>query len=184
MKVEFTDRSAKWQNNGKDIEIFLNGIIFADFDKGENIIFIGTGRNFIASDYYYYSIDGTLIFQYHDSTDIISWGYNQQHEIVIPYKEVVDFYPKQKKILIIYRTSSEKTSITELKIFDLDAKLIFHTKSPEGYAIAYITDVLGNEVRLVCDAIIEENRDSYGRERFNFSLDLNTAKWTKIGLAY
>ena len=109
MRVRYTDQSVKWENNGETIEIHIENIIFADFDKDKNVIFIGVGKNFTASDFYYYSIDGVLIFQYHDSTDIISWGYNQEYELEIPYKETVSFYPNQKLILVIYRTSSKQT---------------------------------------------------------------------------
>lgn len=184
MRVKYTDKSVKWENNGEAIEIHIENIIFADFDKDKNVIFIGVGKNFTASDFYYYSIDGALIFQYYDSTDIISWGYNQKYEIEIPYKETVSFYPNQKLILVIYRISSKQTSVTEIKIFDLYGNLIYQAKSPEGYTMAYVTDVLNNQIKLVCDAVIEENRDSYGRDRFHFLLNLDTGKWTKLGLAY
>lgn len=184
MRVKYTDQSVKWENNGETIEIHIENIIFADFDKDKNVIFIGVGKNFIASDFYYYSIDGLLILQYHESTDIISWGYNKKHEIEIPNKESVSFYPNQKLILVIYRISSEQTSVTEMKILDLYGNLIYQVKSPEGYNMIYVTDVLSNQIKVVCDAVIEENRDSYGRDCFHFLLDLDTGKWTKLGLAY
>ena len=50
--------------------------------------------------------------------------------------------------------------------------------------MVYVTDVLSNQIKVVCDAVIEENRDFYGRDRFHFLLDLDTGKWTKLGLAY
>ena len=158
MRFKYTDQSVKWENNGETIEIHIENIIFADFDKDKNVIFIGVGKNFIASDFYYYSIDGVLILQYHESTDIISWGYNKKHEIEIPNKESVSFYPNQK--------------------------LIYQVKSPEGYTMVYVTDVLSDQIKVVCDVVIEENRDSYGRDCFHFLLDLDTGKWTKLGLAY
>ena len=184
MRVKYTDQSVKWENNGETIEIHIENIIFADFDKDKNVIFIGVGKNFIASDFYYYSIDGLLILQYHESTDIISWSYNKKHEIELPNKESVSFSPNQKLILVIYRISSEQTSVTEMKILDLYGNLIYQAKSPEGYTMVYVTDVLSNQIKVVCDAVIEENRDSYGRDCFNFLLDLDTGKWTKPGLAY
>ena len=58
MRVKYTDQSVKWENNGETIEIHIENIIFVDFDKDKNVIFIGVGKNFIASDFYYYSIDG------------------------------------------------------------------------------------------------------------------------------
>ena len=39
MRVKYTDQNVKWENNGETIEIHIENIIFADFDKDKNVIF-------------------------------------------------------------------------------------------------------------------------------------------------
>lgn len=71
-----------------------------------------------------------------------------------------------------------------MKIFDLDGNLLYSFTSPEGYTMMYVTEIDEKYAKVVCDATIEENVDPYGRDRFNFTLDLQTGQWDKVGLAY
>lgn len=86
--------------------------------------------------------------------------------------------------MIIYRTTENQNAITAMKAFDLNGNLLHLFTSPKGYTILYVTDIEEHSAKVVCDATIEENVDPYGRDRFNFSLDLTTGNWQKLGLAY
>ena len=86
--------------------------------------------------------------------------------------------------MIIYRMTENQNAITAMKAFDLNGNLLHLFTSPKGYTILYVTDIEEHAAKVVCDATIEENVDPYGRDRFNFSLDLTTGNWQKLGLAY
>ncbi|WP_423832017.1 alanine acetyltransferase [Streptococcus equinus] len=184
MNITYNENSVKWEYNGKNIEVTLNNILHAIFRKSKNMVVIEIGQNFIEEFLYYYSLNGKLLMKHNLETGEVTWDYNGKHHLTLPYTETVTFYPERDLILIIYRTAENQNAITALKIFDLNGNLLHSFTSPEGYTILYITDIEGHSAKIVCDATIEENVDPYGRDRFNFSLDLTTGILEKLGLAY
>ena len=184
MKVIYDEISVKWEYCGKNIQVTLDKILHASFRKSKNTIVIETGEGFIEECLYYYSLDGEFLLKNNLETGEVTWYHNGEHQLALPYTETVGFYPEHHLLLIIYRTAEERNAITAMKIFDLDGNLLYSFTSPEGYTMMYVTEIDEKYAKVVCDATIEENVDPYGRDRFNFTLDLQTGQWDKVGLAY
>ena len=184
MEIKIIDNIVKWEYNEKSVEIKIDNVIWSRFRKDKDMIFIKTGKNFIANAYYYYSLSGEPLMKYDLETGEVTWYHNGEHQLALPYTETVGFYPEHHLLLIIYRTAEERNAITAMKIFDLDGNLLYSFTSPEGYTMMYVTEIDEKYAKVVCDATIEENVDPYGRDRFNFTLDLQTGQWDKVGLAY
>lgn len=184
MKVKYNSTNVSWIYDGNSIEVALDKILHASYRENKNIVIVETGIGFIEECIYYYSVQGELLAQQNLETGEIVWGRNSEHQLSLPYTETVGFYPEDNLILVIYRTSEEKIAVTALKVYDLEGNHVNTVESPEGYTMVYITGVDGNIAKIVCDATIVENIDPYGRDRFNFSLDLSSGEWFKIGLAY
>lgn len=184
MEVTRNENSIAWEYEGKHIEVSLDYVRRARFDKSNNTIYIETGEGFYGGMMNYYSLTGHFLARENLETGEFIWQNNGEHQLSIPFTETVGFYPSYELILIIYRRSEEQTAITAMNVYDLNGNLVREFDSPQGYKMYYVTDIENNQARVVCEATIKENYESYGRSSFMFSLDLNTGEWVKTGLAY
>lgn len=184
MEVIYTENSVTWEYAGKHIEVNLDHVQHADFDESQNIIYVKTGESVSAKWIRYYNLNSHFLARENLETGEFIWQNNGEHQLSIPFTETVGFYPNYELILIIYRRSEERTAITAMNVYDLNGNLVRQFDSPQGYRMRYVTDIENNQARVVCDATIKENYESYGRSSFMFSLDLNTGEWVKTGLAY
>lgn len=169
-----------WTNNNDKVSIELKNVYYARYFSTKNIIIAKTRTKIKDISYYYYTIDGTLFLEYHLETGDIKWQTNHQlHGFKI--KNLISVEPNRNNNLLCMISGKNSRKIT---ILTSDGNKLVDKPSPLGYKLVYISDVEINKVKVVCDATIEENVDPYGRDRFNFSLDLTTGIWEKLGLAY
>lgn len=184
MDIEYTPDKATWLYQGQTINVDLKDIIWGSYRRNQNLVVLEIGEGFKTNEYHYYTVDGEFLASYNQKTGKVIWHYQGEHSLEYPSTKNIGFYPKNNLILLIYKKTEGNESVVAMKIFDLDGNLLQSLDSPEGYSILYVNAIEGQSARIVCEAAIEENVDSYGRDRFNFTLDLQNGEWSKGNLAY
>lgn len=91
MEIKIIDNIVKWEYNEKSVEIKIDNVIWSRFRKDKDMIFIKTGKNFIANAYYYYALSGEPLMKYDLETGEVTWYHNGEHQLALPYTETVGF---------------------------------------------------------------------------------------------
>ena len=180
MRIIRENNVISWNDNNNKISIELKDVYYARYFPNKDVIIAKTRTKIKDISYYYYTIDGVLILEYHLETGDIKWQTNNQlYNIKVNNLVSVELDKNNNLLCVISGKNSRK-----ITILTSDGNKLFDKSSPLGYKLVYISEVEINKVSVVCDATIEENVDPYGRDRFNFSLDLTTGNWQKLGFAY
>lgn len=184
MKIIFNENIVSWEYKNSFFEIKASRILHAKYDEAEEMVVVSCGDNFITEEYFYYSMEGEILGKQNVKDETIEWNYDRSHKLIFQFTNNILFSPSNKLIFSIVRQSSDRNSISKLKIYNFYGELIYETNSPVGYTMIYITGISGEKLKIACEAIDRENYDSYGRSRFHFNLNVSTGEWEKSGLAY
>ena len=173
-----TSGSVNWNFNNKEISIEIENAFFASEIKETNLIKIDCGKNFIESKVYYYNFEGNLELSYNLYTFTIEWFFRDvKKRLVIANINQVEFFLQYKRFFVL--SGSEEQKIYGYRI---DGKQLFEVNAPEGFKMLYFTRIK-EQVVIVCDGD-KEQKDAFGRYRYNFFLNIDSGKLTKGDLAY
>ena len=173
------DSTVYWTIDGKPRNATYENIIEARVDKENTCIFISQGEKFIANKVNYLSNLGEIIYSCNDITSELFFGESNK---TLHLRSRIYASRLFKKYNIILVTIGQQRTNQELFGFDMTGNIVFQRKLPEGYVAGYFS-ILNDKPSLICD-LPEVDADKYGRNRFNFRIDLMTGELSNKTLAY
>jgi hypothetical protein len=172
-----TDRekgTVKWFNHS-EIVIHSKDVMYA-FEYGNELIMIKTNNRIDGTKFILYNINGAIILSYSLLSGAIFDGSNKK---IFESKLIsVEFSNTYNKIIVIIGSCLEEY---KLVILDINGKEVANIAHPRDYYF-YSTKYVGNEIMVVCQGASDQTKDNYGRNDWNFRLDLNNYYVEKMSI--
>jgi hypothetical protein len=164
-----------WTKNGQLLKFKYKNMFYASLNIEQNIVYIEAGQNYEQDEIYYLLEDGSIHFAYIKKENLIIWQKNKLiKKIICENIKYSKYYAEDNIILVI-------TLEGDLIGFDMNGSIIFKKKSPEGYTLIYLS-TLNNSPVVICDGV--NDKDSFGRNRWQFYINTETGTVTKANLTY
>ena len=173
-----TDRNngiVKWEYNGKDI-IIQNSNMMCAFEYGNEMVMLKVKNQDGEIGFVLYDINGGFILSYVAKTGEISIGSN--HFIRMDNLITVEYSRKDKKVVALIGMKERER---KLVIIDYNGCELASIPNPVGYTF-YYTKNLGDSIMAVCQGNSEITKDKYGRNDWNFRIDLNNYYVEKVSI--
>ncbi|MGL4106688.1 hypothetical protein [Clostridium sp. LP20] len=174
----FTDRKngiVKWSYNNKDIKIQNTDMMFA-FEYANDMVMLKVKGNDSKIGFILYNTDGTIILSYSAKAEEIVIKENKH--LKINNLISVEYSKKYNKIIILRGIDDENQ---KLIIMDCNGDEISSIKNPVGYTFYYTKNV-GNMVMVVCQGNSDLTKDKYGRNEWNYRIDLDNYYVEKLSI--
>lgn len=123
-----------------------------------------------------YNVNGSLILSYMQNGNEIFISNNKI--IHIDKLISVEYSMKYKKIVVLAEKNKKER---KLSILDERGNLITNIPEPRNYSFYYCKNI-GNSIIVVCQGNSNETRDKYGRNNWNFRVDLNNYYVEKMSI--
>lgn len=177
LNLVYDDSNISWYCNESKVELSCGEIEFAAEVDGK--IYIESFNNNDEYECWYYDLNGKLIIAYIADANIIKSRLPNDEIILIdvPNLQAVSFDGQ----LLIYALVENKGD-NELLVFSNSGEIIYKYLPPENYTF-YRFNSVGKDIAIICQGN-EITEDVYGRNDWQFKIDLPTGKWTKISLSY
>lgn len=166
----------KWFYNENEIIIKNPNIIYA-FEYGNEMIMLKTKNKIEGVKFILYNIKGSAILSYSLTCGEIFAGDNSR--IFADDLVSVDYSNAYNKIIMIAGSYLEEY---KLLIFELNGDKVANIPHPKDYYF-YSTKCVGDDVLVACQGISNHTKDKYGRNDWNFRIDLNNYYVEKISMA-
>lgn len=167
-----------WNYGQNTIKIEIKDIFFTSYNEETKLIYAETGQNFIKQSVLYFDLDGNNVMNYNFETGEINWMY---HEISnhLKFDELIQVgYFPLKNLLLIMLNKSKRDVIA----LDLDGEYLYEVEKLIDFEMLYFQE-FPDYIAIVCEGS-KNQEDKYGRNRFNFKLNLDTGILDKEDLAY
>lgn len=174
----FTDRKngiVKWSYNNKDIKIQNTDMMFA-FEYANDMVMLKVKGKDSKIGFVLYNTDGTIILSYSVKAEGIIIKENKH--LKINNLISVEYSKKYNKIIILRGIDDENQ---KLIIMDCNGDEISSIKNPVGYTFYYTKNV-GNMVMVVCQGNSDLTKDKYGRNEWNYRIDLDNYYVEKLSI--
>lgn len=167
--IEKVENYVQWNHEGQNIKISLPNIMYG-FTYGEDVMIKSKDENHVEM-FSIFDITGLFVLSYQAELGKITIGTKE-----LKIKEFISLeYSKNKgKILVL-------CDKTKLLIIDLDGNVLSQIVNPKDYQFYTIKRING-EIMVVCQGLIDELRDNYGRNDWNFSIDLDNFFLEKVSI--
>ena len=175
IKTDILEGTIKWLYNGDDIVINKKGIIYA-FEYGDKMVMIKCKSHNGEVYFFLYDIQGKFILSYSLNNGEIVTKVN--NSIWLEDLVSVEYSKDYNKIIVLVGKSMQEH---KLKILELDGDVVAVITHPKDYyfmSTKYVQDV----IMVVCQGITDITKDKYGRNDWNFRIDLNNYYVEKVSI--
>lgn len=165
----FIDRKngiVKWKFHDKDIKVHNTDIIYA-FEYANDMVMLKVKGKSEEIWFVLYDKEGNKILSY--SVNAKEIVINKNKHLKITGLISVEYSKKYNKIIILRGIDNQEQNLI---IMDYNGYEISKVKNPKGYTFVY-TKNMGNMIVVVCQGNSNLTKDKYGRNDWNYRLDLN-----------
>lgn len=165
----------KWNYDGKDIVIQNANMMYA-FEYGVEMVMLQVKSQDGQYGYSIYDINGNFILSYIEDGNKIIIGNNQciQMDTLIS----VQYSKKDKKIVALTGMNKDER---KLLVMDYSGNVVSSILNPTGYTYDYIKNSR-DTIMAVCQGNSDITKDKYGRNDWNFRIDLNNYYVEKVSI--
>lgn len=165
----------KWTYNFKDIVIQDSNMMYA-FEYGNKMVMLKLKSKDGKIAFSLYDINGEFILSYMPKSNKIEIGSNKC--IHIDDLISVEYSKKDKKIVAL---TGIKEDERKLIILDNYGNVISNIINPRSYTF-YFTKKIGDTIMVVCLGNSDTTKDKYGRNDWNFRVDLDNYYVERISI--
>ncbi|HOJ78581.1 MAG TPA: hypothetical protein PLZ08_10885 [Bacillota bacterium] len=174
IEIEYNNSEVTWCYNGKFFNYSREGIEFASVDYNTIYIEIDHDGRY---EYQYVNFEGKLLLSYCIATETVT-VFNPGPKIIkIPSIQDLAIYNNQRFLVLVGEGDDSR-----LREYNFQGDLLKEYLSPAGYTF-YRLGEIGPEINVVCQGN-KLTQDKFGRNDWNFTLDLETGEWKRQSLAY
>lgn len=173
-----TDREkgmVKWFYNGNE-KLVKNSDIFYAFEYGNNMVMLKTKDKIEGTRFILYNIEGDVILSYSLNNGKIFIDDNSY--IFVDNLVSADYSNVYDKIIVLTGKCVEEYRLLILNLNGDEVASICH---PKDYYF-YSTKCVGDNILVVCQGISDKTKDKYGRNDWNFRIDLNNYYVEKMSI--
>lgn len=167
--------TAKWEYKGKDIVVRNINIMYA-FEYGKDMVMLKIKDQDSKIGFVLYDIIGEFILSYMVETGEIILENNNR--IYLDNLVSIEYSKQNKKIVALTGTGENGN---KLVIMDYIGKILADIPTPYGYKF-YYTKNMEDEIIVVCQGISNATMDKYGRNDWNFKIDLENYYVERISI--
>lgn len=174
IEIEYNNSEIKWCYNGKFFNYSREGIEFASVDN--NTIYIEIDHDGIY-EYQYVNFEGKLLLSYCIATETITIFKPEQKTIKLPLMQDLALYNNQRFLVLVGEGNKSR-----LREYNFQGDLLKEHLPPAGYSL-YRFGEIRSQINVVCQGN-GHTQDKFGRDDWNFTLDLETGEWKRRSLTY
>lgn len=174
IEIEYNNSEVTWCYNGQKFKYSKEGIEVAFEDN--NLIYIEVYHDDMY-EYQYVSLEGKLLLSYCIDTETITIFEPNRKIIKVPLIQDLSISNNGRFFVLVGEGVDSR-----IKEYNFQGEIIKEFLPPRGYSI-YRLSGISSVLHVVCIGN-EHTQDKYGRNDWNFTLDLETGEWKKQSLAY
>lgn len=163
--VNRQERTVEWNYDGKIVNISNEHMLYA-FKHGKDMLMIKEKYEVSGSGFSLYDITGKQIFSYKYLDNTIKYKENKiikvQGNIIS-----VDYQQVSNKLIVL----REENDVRIIEIYEEKGNFIAQINAPRGYKFVSLKNDEGN-IMVVAQGMNDITRDSFGRNDWNFAIDL------------
>lgn len=165
----------KWSYDNKEIEVQNFNVMYA-WKHEDSMVMIKIKNKNGEVGFIIYDISGEFILSYVEGDNKLIIGNNKcvQLDTIIS----IDYSKKDKKIVALVNSSVDGE---KLVILNSDGEILSKIPNPLGYKYYFIKND-GNNIVAVCQGLSDLSADKYGRNDWNFRVDLENYYVEKISI--
>lgn len=163
--VNRQERTVEWDYDGKTVNINNEHMLYA-FKHGKDMLMIKEKYEASENGFSLYDVAGKQIFSYKNLGNTIKCKENK----IIQVKGniiSVDYQQVSKKLVVL----REEKDIRTIAIYEEKGNFIAEINAPMGYRFVSLKNDEGS-IMVVAQGMNDITRDSFGRNDWNFSIDL------------
>lgn len=164
--VNKNKKTIEWNVGEKKIIIHNKHVLYA-FKHGKNLLMVKEKYESSETGFSTYDKDGNLVFSYKYLGNSLT--FREVNIASINGVIISADYEEEKRKLVVLNELEEKRS---LLIYNEKADFIAEIISPRGYTFVSLKNNMGN-IMLVAQGTNDMTRDSFGRNDWNFKIDLD-----------
>lgn len=159
------EKTIKWDYKEKTISVNNEHMLYA-FKHGKDMLMIKEKYEDSGSGFSLYDITGKQIFSYKYSDNTIK--YKENKIIKVQGKIISVDYQQVRNKLIVLR---EEKDVRIIEIYEEKGNFIAKINAPRGYKFVSLKNDEGN-IMVVAQGMNDITKDSFGRNDWNFAIDL------------
>lgn len=163
--VNKQEKTIKWDYKEKTINVNNEYMLYA-FKHGKDMLMIKEKYEDLGNGFSLYDITGKQIFSYKYSDNIIKY---KENKIIKVRGNIisVDYQQVSNKLIVL----REENDVRTIEIYEEKGNFIAQINAPRGYKFVSLKNDEGN-IMVVAQGMNDITRDSFGRNDWNFAIDL------------
>ena len=175
MQLNYDDSKVEWIYAEKKIEYYIEGIEIAEVTNNKIYVVIYCNGFFR---YKYFDFSGYPQLSYSENADVINIIDSEKREHQIEIFQLKDAVLSNNNIYVI----AGDREYSKVIVYTSEGKKINEYAAPPKYS-CYRFGNLNDKINIVCIGA-EKTKDKYGRNDWNFVLNIETGIWTLKSLSY